>query len=190
MTSAAILKAIDAQALDNLLKNGKAVLIDIRESDEYIREHIPGSRLVPLSAFNPADFPREHEKIGVFHCHSGNRTQQAATQILATGFREVYYLDGGIEAWKRAGLSLNTNARAPISIMRQVQISAGSLVVLGCLLAVLVSPWFMALSAFVGAGLVFAGATGFCGMAQVLSAMPWNREFRRSATISERPASA
>ena len=63
-------------------------------------------------------------------------------------------------------------------VMDQVQITAGSMVVLGIVLAVLYSPWFMALSAFVGAGLVFAGTTGFCGMANILAFMPWNKPLK------------
>jgi predicted branched-subunit amino acid permease len=62
--------------------------------------------------------------------------------------------------------------------MRQVQIAAGSLVVIGVLLGALVHPGFYALSAFVGAGLVFAGVSGFCGMARLLVLMPWNRALR------------
>ncbi len=153
----------------------EAVLIDVREPDEYIREHIPGAHLVPLSGFNPEDFPKEHDKIAVFHCRSGGRTEASAPQILATGFREVYQLDGGIQAWRDAGYQINENVRAPISIMRQVQITAGSLVLLGVVLAVLVNPWFMALSGFVGAGLAQAGITGNCAMASLLKHMPWNR---------------
>ena len=123
------------------------------------------SRLVPLSGFNPTDFPKDHDKVGVFHCQSGTRTAQAAPHILQTGFKEIYHLKGGLSGWKQAGLPVNVNRKAPISIMRQVQITAGSLVVLGIVLALLVSPWFMGLSAFVGAGLAFAGLSGTCAMA-------------------------
>ena len=177
------LREVDSRTLKAWLDSDKAVLIDIREPDEYAREHIPGSRLVPLSGFDAADFPKDHDKIAVFHCNSGNRTCQAAPQILSSGFREVYHLEGGLRAWKKAGLAVNINRQAPISIMRQVQITAGALVVLGILLAILVSPWFMALSAFVGAGLVFAGVSGTCAMANVLALMPWNR----LAAPSDRP---
>lgn len=169
------LHEVDAQTLKSWIDADKVVLIDIREPDEYTREHIPGSRLVPLSSFDPTDFPQEHEKIGVFHCGSGMRTTEAAAKILSTGFKEIYHLNGGLGAWKEAGLPLNVNRKAPISIMRQVQLIAGGLVVLGVVLAVLVSPWFMALSAFVGAGLMFAGASGTCAMASLLAFMPWNR---------------
>ena len=158
-----------------LLDSGKALLFDIREADEYAREHIPGARLMPLSTFDPADFPQQHDKIGLFHCASGNRTQQAAEQILATGFAKVCHIDGGITAWKKAGLPVSLNRKAPIAIQRQVQLAAGGLMLLSAVLAVLISPWFIALGGFVGAGLMFAGATGTCGMASLLALMPWNR---------------
>lgn len=169
------LQKIDATTANQLLKDGEAVLIDVREPDEYIKEHVPQAHLVPLSGFNPEDFPKEHDKVAIFHCHSGGRTEASATQILQTGFRKVYQLEGGIQGWRKAGLRVNENAKAPISIMRQVQITAGSLVVLGIVLAVLVSPWFMLLSGFVGAGLAQAGVTGTCAMASMLKHMPWNK---------------
>ncbi len=178
------LREIDAKTLKSWLDQDKAVLIDIREADEYAREHIAGSRLVPLSGFNPDDFPKDHDKIGVFHCSSGNRTCEAAPDILKCAFAEIYHLDGGIQAWKKAGLPVKLNRKAPISIMRQVQIGAGSLVVLGVLLALLVSPWFMALSGFVGAGLMVAGISGSCGMTNLLALMPWNRPLELSPPAS------
>lgn len=165
---------VDARTLRSWLDEEKAVLIDIREPDEYVREHIPESRMVPLSAFATSDFKHDHAKIGVFHCQSGKRTASAAAQLLASGFQEVYQLDGGLQAWRRAGLPVNENRKMPISIMRQVQISAGFLVLLGIILSVLIDPWFAGLSAFVGAGLMFAGVTGTCAMATLLASMPWN----------------
>ena len=137
---------------------------------------------MPLSGFNPDDFPKDHEKIGVFHCSSGNRTCEAAPDILRSGFAEIYHLDGGIQVWKKAGLPVKLNRKAQISIMRQVQIAAG------VLLALLVSPWFMALSAFVGAGLMVAGITGFCSMANLLAIMPWNRPLDLSPPTSAHQA--
>ena len=169
------LESIDAKTAHDWVTSGKAVLIDVREPDEWIKEHVPEAHLVPLSGFNPDDFPRDHDKIAVFHCRSGGRTEAAAPQILQTGFRKVYQLEGGLQGWRDAGLAVNENDKAPISIMRQVQITAGSLVLLGLVLAVLINPWFAALSAFVGAGLTQAGLTGTCAMASLLKHMPWNR---------------
>ncbi len=169
------LNPISAAELKRRLDSGDAVLIDIRESDEHAREHILGARLAPLSAIDTHDFDREHSKVAVFHCKSGMRTQANAAQLLARGFRQAYFLDGGIEAWKAAGFGVHTNVKAPLEIMRQVQITAGLLILTGVVLGWFVNPVFYALSAFVGAGLTFAGATGWCGMALMLKAMPWNR---------------
>ena len=169
------LRSIDAPTLKQKLDRGEAVLIDIRESDEHAREHIVGARLAPLSAIDAHDFDRDHGKAAVFHCKSGMRTQANAAKLLSKGFAEAYCLQGGIEAWKAAGFPVHTNAKAPLEIMRQVQIAAGSLVLIGVALGWVVNPAFFALSASVGAGLTFAGATGWCGMAMALKAMPWNR---------------
>ena len=178
-------RTVDAVTLKQWLDEDKAVLIDVREPMEYNREHIIGSRLVPLSGFDPADFDRDRDKAVVCICRSGMRSARAAGQVLATGFDQVYTLEGGIDGWKQAGLPVHFDRKAPLDLMRQVQIAAGSLVLLGVVLAVLVSPWFMALSGFVGAGLVFAGMTGFCGMARLLAAMPWNRPHARTPASNE-----
>lgn len=182
--SNAALRQINATTAKALLDRGDAVLIDVREPDEHARERIEGARLAPLSRFDPVSLVGEGErgKIAVFHCNSGNRTAQAADRLLGAGFTEAYQLEGGIQGWKRAGLPVIADRTAPLPIMRQVQIVAGSLVMLSIVLAVLVSPWFMALSAFVGGGLMVAGITGFCGMANLLLHMPWNRSRERAAT--------
>ncbi len=169
------LNPISAGDLKRRLDAGEAILIDVRESDEHAREHILGARLAPLSAIDSHDFDRDHGKAAVFHCKSGMRTQANAARLLARGFREAYFLDGGIEAWKAAGYGVHSNKKAPLEIMRQVQITAGLLILTGAILGWLVNPIFYGLSAFVGAGLTFAGATGWCGMALLLKAMPWNR---------------
>lgn len=174
------LNPIEAAALKPMLDNGEAILIDIREHDEHAREHILGARLAPLSAIDAHDFDRDHAKIAVFHCKSGMRTQANAARLIGRGFRKAYYLQGGLEAWKSAGLPVHSNRAAPLEIMRQVQIAAGFLVLLGVALGAFAHPAFFALSAFVGAGLTFAGVSGWCGMAILLKAMPWNRASLRA----------
>jgi len=170
------LKPIDPHTLKGRLDDGSAILIDIREPAEYAREHILGARMVPLGAIDRHDFDRDHDKAVVFHCRTGNRTAVNAGKLLARDFREAYALAGGLEAWKAAGLPTHVDRKAPLEMFRQVKIGAGGLVLLGLVLGLLVSPWFALVSGFVGAGLVFAGVTGFCGMARVLALMPWNRD--------------
>jgi rhodanese-related sulfurtransferase len=84
-------------------------------------------------------------------------------------------LEGGLPSWQRTGLPLHVSKGAPLPLMRQVQIAAGSLVLLGLALSQTVAPAWILLSWGVGAGLVFAGVSGFCGMARLLAVMPWNR---------------
>lgn len=102
------LKPLSVADLKQRLDAGEAVLIDVRERDEHAREHIEGAALTPLSSFEPAAVPGERSKIAVFHCKSGMRTQTNGARLAACGFADAYYLAGGIEAWKAAGLPVRT----------------------------------------------------------------------------------
>ncbi len=169
------LKTISPARAAELVRKG-AVLIDIREADEHARERIPGARHHALSRIDAEAPARPGDDVLVFHCRSGARTKGNAARLSgASQDCETYVLDGGIEAWKKAGLPVTLDRSQPIDIMRQVQIGAGSLVLVGVVLGTLVAPVFYALSGIVGAGLLFAGTTGFCGMARLLALMPWNR---------------
>lgn len=157
------------------LSSGRAVLIDIREADEFARSHIAGARSQPLSAWEQAHLSVAPDADVIFTCRSGMRTQGACDRLAARVAGPAFVLEGGLEGWKRAGLPVETDARAPLEIMRQVQIAAGILILAGVLLGWLVAPAWFGLAAFVGAGLTFAGVTGFCGMARLLMLAPWNR---------------
>jgi rhodanese-related sulfurtransferase len=169
------LKTISPKDAADLVRKG-AVLIDIRDEDEYARERIPGARHHALSRIDAETLLQPGDEILVFHCRSGARTGCNVSRLAgAAESCEAYILDGGLDAWKKAGLPIRLDRQQPIELMRQVQIAAGSLVLLGILLGAVLNPAFYAVSAFVGAGLVFAGVSGFCGMAHLLAAMPWNR---------------
>lgn len=173
------MKSLDPRSAQALVENG-ALLVDIRAADEHARERIPGACCIPLAQL--ASAPQLQQTQGravVFHCRSGMRTRAntAALEAASPGCN-AYVVDGGLDAWKQAGLPVVRDARAPLELMRQVQIAAGSLALLGAVLAATVSPWFLLLSGFVGAGLMVAGLTGFCGMARLLVHMPWNRALR------------
>jgi rhodanese-related sulfurtransferase len=156
-----------------------AALVDIREADEYAREHIPGAHHHALSGMGKTPLGGEREVI--FLCRSGNRTTANAARLRAAAPGRAASLEGGIDAWKKAGLPVIHDKRQPLELMRQVQIAAGSLVLMGICLGATISPIFYGLSGFVGAGLVFTGTTGTCGMARVLAVAPWNR--RSAAAI-------
>ena len=151
---------------------GGAALIDIRAPDEHARASIPGAQNRPLATLGQI----EDAAAVVYHCRTGMRTGANAARLAAAANCPAYVLEGGLDAWRAAGLPVTEDRKAPIEIMRQVQITAGSLVVLGIGLGITIEPAFLGLAAFVGAGLVFAGSTGWCGMARLLAVMPWNRQ--------------
>jgi rhodanese-related sulfurtransferase len=168
------IREISPSELKSQLDSGECVLVDVRDPSEHASERIPGARLMPLAKFDPASLPANGTRI-VLHCKGGSRSAKAAQKLLEAGASEACHLVGGIMAWKRADLPVERDSKAPIDVIRQVQITAGSLVLIGVVLGWFVSPWFFILSAFIGAGLVFAGVTSTCGMAMMLSRMPWNR---------------
>jgi rhodanese-related sulfurtransferase len=168
---------LDAQALKKMFNNNEVTLIDIRESDEHAREAIAGACCCPLSSLS-AESVKDYdkEKPVAFHCQSGTRTKQAQQQLQALGFSKVYILEPGLSGWKKAGYETTCNKKAPLPLMRQVQIIVGFMVVLGIILSYTVSPYFNIMSAFFGAGLLFAGVSGFCGLAKVLMLLPYNKK--------------
>lgn len=149
-----------------------ATLIDVRDADEYARERIFGAVNCPLARVGSVPLPTGSL---IFHCRTGMRTAANAAALGAAAGGTCYLLEGGTDAWRRSGLDTILDQRQPMEIMRQVQLAAGALIVVSVLLGWLVTPGFYGLVALVGAGLMLAGATGWCGMARLLRIMPWNR---------------
>jgi rhodanese-related sulfurtransferase len=167
------LQTVSAQTLKQLLEQKAVTLIDVREPAEYAGEHIPGATLVSLSNFDLRKIPQDGSI--VLYCRSGNRSTMAAQKLFTAGFATVTHLSGGIGAWKEAGYPTTINRKAPISLLRQVQIITGSSVLIGTLLGVLVSPWFLLLSGVMGAGLIYSGITDSCMLGMMLAKLPYNQ---------------
>jgi len=151
------------------------LLIDVREFPEYAAGHIANSQLVRLSTLASASAAWDPATPITLICKSGRRAEQARQQLAARSFSNLTVLEGGIDAWRAAGKPLESTSRQPWSLERQVRITAGSLVLITLLLAHFVSAYFFFATAFVGAGLVFAGVSDICMMATVLGKLPWNR---------------
>ena len=170
--------AIKPQQLAELCKGGKKIeVIDVRTPVEFQEVHIEIARNVPLDRLDPAALMQARNGLAneplYVVCRSGSRGQQACEKFVKAGFTNVVNIDGGTMACVEAGLPVVRGKKA-ISLERQVRIAAGSLVLLGVGLS-FVHPAFIGLSAFVGAGLVFAGITDTCGMGMILARMPWNQ---------------
>lgn len=164
-----------AQAVAEGLRKGTLTLVDIREADEYAREHIEGALSLPLSRLASVPLNPDPGHDIVFQCRSGSRTEANCAQLATRAGRPAFLMAGGIESWKQQGLPVQADRTAPLEINRQVQITAGVMILAGIILSLALHPAFLALSAFVGAGLAFAGISGWCGMAKLLALAPWNR---------------
>ena len=155
---------------------GGAVLVDVRQPMEHRSERIDGAVLTPLRELDPGALRQAHPEAKIiFYCRTGVRSANAAARFASATGGAGEHLEGGIVAWKKAGLPTDRPVRTPIDMMRQVQIGAGTMALLGVGLGALVHPGFYALDVLVGCGLLLAGATGFCGMTQMLALLPWNK---------------
>jgi rhodanese-related sulfurtransferase len=163
-----------------LLIDGGALLVDIREEEEFVREHIPGAMNHPLAGLRAGTVSTTAAAV-VFHCKSGNRTRLNAN-ILARAVDNVdgFIIDGGIEAWKAAGLPVVKDSHQPIELTRQVQVAAGGATLLSTLLGYFLNPGFYAVAGIVGAALLLTGLTGSSVFNKLMSAMPWNHRAHAS----------
>lgn len=169
------MKTLSAVEVSTKLKAQEITLVDIRELDEYSRENIRDANHIPLSAIKEGSAKFSSDKTVVFHCKTGNRTAVNSETLGTCVAQEAFVLEGGLDAWKAAGFDTRSNNNTPIELNRQVQITAGGLVLFGVLLGLFVHPAFVVLSGFIGAGLVYAGVSGTCGLAKLLSFAPWNK---------------
>ena len=171
------MQTINVNQLAEINRDHNVHLIDVRTPAEFREVHAQGARNVPLDALDPKSVAESLGQNGqpiYVICRSGTRSAQAAQKFLDAGINQVVSVEGGTSAWDDAGLPVNRGKKA-ISLERQVRIAAGFLVLLGAVLGLTVHEYFIGLSAFVGAGLMFAGITDTCGMAMVLAKMPWNK---------------
>ncbi len=149
-------------------------IIDVRNADEYSYIHIPGSTHIPLD-----EIPKSLKNIPTDQniyliCQSGNRSSKACQILQSAGWQNIINVEGGIRDYQKAGgCTLQTTRSIPV--IRQVMIIAGILVLFGVLLSYWINPLFIIISAFAGAGLLFAGITGWCALAKLLEKMPWNK---------------
>jgi len=155
------------------------IIIDVRTPGEYSSGHLPGAHNIPLDQL-PGAVPSVRDAAGrgdvLVVCASGARSAQACATLAEHGV-DAATLTGGTQAWTQHGHDVHRpeGARATWGMERQVRLAAGSMVLLGLLLALVIHPAFALLSAGIAGGLVFSAVTDTCGMAAVLAKLPHNR---------------
>lgn len=172
--------AAEFSALFSQQKEPIAV-VDLRTAAEVQGEHLEGCICLPVQELTPERFNAAINEAGFTNhpiyllCQSGKRAQVAVDKLKGNTPHPLIIINGGLNGVKAAGLQVKVGSGKVISLERQVRIAAGFLVVLGVALGAAVSPYLYGVSAFVGAGLMFAGITDTCGMAMCLAKMPWNK---------------
>lgn len=165
---------ITAKDLNEKLKNKEVFLIDVRQIAEHNLEHIPNSCLIPKDTIDSHDLPITDLPF-VLYCTSGKRSEMARQKLASQNPSiQAYSLDGGIESWKKANFSTIKKMRG-LPLERQTLLTIGLLVTSGIALGVFINPLFLGLPFVIGLGTISAGITGWCGLAKLLSIMPWNR---------------
>ncbi len=164
---------------NRLTDEPKAAVIDVRTPVEFAEVHADRAVNLPLDRLNPASLTQAGctrlDQPVYLLCRSGQRAAKAAEKLQAAGYTHPVVITGGTLAWIEAGLPVTRGPSKVISLDRQMRIAAGSLVLGGALLAHFVHPGFIWLAGFVGAGLIFAGVTNWCGMGLALAKLPWNQ---------------
>ncbi len=170
---------INIQEFKNILekeaKNPDVDFINVCTQGEYAEKHIPGVRCVPLDQLREHLGELKGKKKIFIHCQSGRRGGRAVEDLQALGVdAEIMNMSGGLIAWSNAGFPTHS-ATTRMPLMRQVLLTAGLMVALSIVLTLVVHEYFIYLALFVGAGQMFAGLTGWCGLSHLLEKMPWNR---------------
>jgi len=182
------IKNIDSTTLKKWLENKEAVIVDVREPAEHAAEKIANSHLLPLSEITKSALPKSANQKLVLHCRSGGRSKKACEKLLSEDPNlEIYNLEGGISSWQASGCEVETSGKFFLPLDRQVQLTIGLGVLIGSLLGYFVNETFFLLSGFFGAGLIFAGLSGYCGLAIFMAKMPWNKASQKvtSCTIGK-----
>ena len=151
---------------------GPLTLLDVRTGAEYREVHAEGATSMPLDQFEPCSLPKDAPIYLI--CKTGDRARKAAEKARGAGREDAIVVEGGTTAWVESGLPVVRGPKT-IPLERQVRIVAGLLILTGVTLGWFVHPYLFGISACVGAGLTFAGITGWCGMGMLLARCPWNR---------------
>lgn len=170
------MSTITPQQAKKSLDENKGIIIDVREPIEISACSISKSIEAPLSQGAVLESLSDENIDIIVMCQSGSRSKRACKLIEKQHPNyKVYILSGGINAWEAAGLPVNKKKTSILSLERQVQLTVGTFIFVTAMLGYFFAPVFTLFSAFLGAGLIFSGLSGTCGLAIILAKMPWNK---------------
>jgi glyoxylase-like metal-dependent hydrolase (beta-lactamase superfamily II) len=166
---------ITAEQVKERLDAGGWEILDVRRPDEYQAVRAMPSVNIPLDSLASQLGKLSDDKKWIVSCRSGARATTAAGMLLAAGLQNFCVAKDSLNGWLKQEYPV-IREEVPVSLERQVRAIAGSLVVIGVLLAIFVNHWFLALPLFVGCGLIYAGLTDNCMMGEMLMKLPYNKK--------------
>jgi rhodanese-related sulfurtransferase len=94
--------------LTQMINRGKTTIVDVRSSEEFAAGHLRDAKHIPLADLGAriGELDKSKNRTVVMVCQTGARSDKAARQLQAAGFEDVHSLEGGLAAWKAAGLPL------------------------------------------------------------------------------------
>ncbi|MEJ7136895.1 rhodanese-like domain-containing protein [Amphibiibacter pelophylacis] len=109
------LAPVTTAQLRDRLQTGKALVIDVRESNELADGVIAGARLLPMSQLpqRTAEIPNDPDQPVYLVCRTQNRSQKVAQQLAQLGYKNVTYVQGGMSAWQAGGLPVVQPPKSP-----------------------------------------------------------------------------
>lgn len=168
------MQTITANALANMQQQGLIHLIDVRTPAEYGAVHAKGAVNIPLDKLEPSALAYCNGDPVYFVCKSGIRARKAMEKLTESGFSNMIEVEGGTDAWVRAKLPVQKGRKA-LGLEQQVRLIVGGMALTGAGIVLAGQPAGLALIAFMGLGMVYAGITDTCGMAMMLAKAPWNQ---------------
>ena len=170
-------RTVTAQTLKTWIDKGEAIVIDVREPAEFSSGHIADAQSIPLSQVCATALPNFTGKKVVINCQRGARGTAACQKLHADlTDAELYNLEGGISAWIDAGFPVTGQQACQMPLIQQTQIAVGIWILVSVALTLTISPFFSLLAAIPGAGLIYAGLTGACGLTNLIALLPWNKK--------------
>jgi len=168
------MQTITVNTLANMQQQGLVHLIDVRTPAEFGAVHAKGAVNIPLDKLEASALAYCNGNPAFFICKSGIRARKAMEKLAESGFSNMIEVEGGTDAWVKEKLPVQKGRKA-LGLEQQVRLIVGGMALTGAGVVLAGQPMGLALVAFMGLGMVYAGITDTCGMAMVLAKAPWNR---------------
>ena len=163
------------------LQSNDAVILDVRSPAAWRNAHVMDSVHAPLEQLTINNIKDIKQERIILLCQTGAQATQASRtlQVLQQEHNDhssLYVLDGGLTGWRKARLPLVYDDQKGLPLERQVQLLSGLIILVSLLFTLIFSGLWLVFPIALGAALIYAGATGWMGLQDLVLLLPWNRD--------------